>query len=165
MRRSIYLLAMVLVAGCTEAPNPASSEPTAEASTQPSYDHRDGMAYGYTLAETESGQQAGRAAQGVTMLLYAGQRNGVHQLHMRQGAMITAIECAYPCGVMKIMVAAEGAGTLNVQHYRPEPNAVAMLALQDAHNGHLEKYFVGDGKQRRQLWVDEKAGIESVPFQ
>lgn len=128
------------------------------------YDYQDGMAYGYTLAVTQNGEDAGQAGSGVAMFLYAGERNGVYQLHKRDGNLITAIECTYPCKVLKVMVAADDVGILNVQHFRPEPNAVASLALRDAHNGYLKRYGIDKDKRRYGVWVDAQEGIILTPL-
>lgn len=117
------------------------------------------MLYGYTLARTQAGDEAGEAGQGITMLLYAGSRDGVHQLHQRSGTLIKAIQCSHPCEVMKVMTAGEGLGTINTEYFRIEPSSVAALAIRDAHHGHLKQYGLGEGRTRYSVWVDQDRGI------
>lgn len=167
----LTLTIAVVIAGCNDAatqqekPTGSLSEArplTADEPQQeplPMFDHQDGMAYGYTLAPSQAGAEAGNAGQNIVMIYYAGQRDDVHQLHQISGTAINAIQCKHPCEVMKVISAVEGLGVVNTQHYRIEANAVAAMAVADAHNGFLRQYGIGEGKNRYTVWVDEQRGI------
>jgi hypothetical protein len=126
------------------------------------FDFQDGMQYGYTAARTEHDANTGNAAPPVTMLLYAGQKDGRYQLHQRNGSVLTAMECAYPCEVMKVMTVIEAPGVkmpVNVQRFRLNDNAIAMLALKDASRGYLKQYGMEYSGKSYTMWLDEAKGI------
>jgi hypothetical protein len=134
---------------------------------QHAYDIQDGMEYGYTAATSQASQNAGQAGSQVTMFLYAGKQGDKYQLHYRQGAVLTAIECSVPCEVLKFKVAMDLPGTRvppTIQRFRPEPNAIALLALQDAANGFLKQYGVEKQGKKYTVWVDDERGIVKTVF-
>lgn len=129
------------------------------------YQIREGMDFGYSEAISEQAQKSGQVAAKVTMFRYAGQRDGRHQVHTSDGTTFTAIECATPCEVLKIMSFIDQPylrHTVHVERYRNEPGSVANAVLDDALNGRLNQYGMERGKQRFQVWVDEKNGYQEI---
>lgn len=155
---AIKALAVRFLGGKTEAPTH-------------NYDYRDGMQYGYTKAGTPSDKQNGVAAREVVMLMYAGKDGDVYQLHSWNGNALTAMECALPCEVVKVMSVMDVPGTerapVSTRRLRLEVNSVARLAFDDAAGGYLAPYAVreksGSKEQYYQVWVDESTGIVKLP--
>lgn len=166
---AIALSLVMQLAGCSKKDD--APQETAEAASElkqalqkqmHAYDFQDGMEYGYTAAVTEANTQSGQAGANVTTFMYAGQRDGKYQLHQRHGAALTAIECTVPCDVMKIMIAMDIPGTkvpVNVQRFRPQPNAIAIAAFNDAANGFMKQYGVELNGKTYAVWVDDQKGI------
>lgn len=127
------------------------------------YDFRDGMQYGYTRLRSQADAENGMAASQITMVMYAGKRDGVYQLHTRQGNVLTAIECVHPCSVAKILTVFDAPGLgqpqVNVQRMRMEPNAVAALAIADAASDQLQVYGEEIKGKKYRVWVDERSGV------
>lgn len=127
------------------------------------YDFRDGMQYGYTRLRSQTDVENGAAASQVVMLMYAGKKDGVYQLHTRQGSVLTAIECTHPCSVAKLLTVLDAPGLgpaqVNVQRMRMEPNAVATLAIADAASERLRVYGEERKGKKYRVWVDETFGV------
>jgi hypothetical protein len=170
--KSVALACMVLccIAGCSgerqESQQPAS--PSAEApqvlpQRDHNYDFKEGMEYGYTMAQTESNAKDGLAASQVTMLKFAGEKDGRYQLHANNGSVLTAIECTYPCDVAKIMIIMDMPGVppsaMNVQRLRLNADAVGMLALEDAAKGKLRQYGREVDGKKYTVWLDQQKGV------
>jgi hypothetical protein len=170
MRRTLIVgLIACFAASCSKSPK-GDDESLAKAKQElreaieqsHGYDYQDGMQYGYTAARTEHDATTGNAAPAVTMLMYAGERDGHYQLHQRNGTVLTAMECTYPCEVMKVMTVIDSPGLkmpVNVQRFRLNENAIAMLALKDASRGYLKQYGMEYSGKSYTIWLDESKGI------
>lgn len=167
-------MVLCLLAGCSgekQDKQPAANSAT-EAVPVPiarahNYDFQEGHEYGYTMAPTEDNARAGMAANQVTMIKYAGEKDGRYQLHVSQGSVLTAIECSYPCEVAKIMIIMDMPGvppsTMNIQRVRLNADAVAMLALEDAVKGRLTRYDRDKGGRKHSVWLDQQRGVVLTP--
>lgn len=149
---------LVAVAGAWHlwGPEPSPARPH-------NYDLQEGSAYGYTAALSNSDREGGRVGQQIVMVLYAGQREGRHQVHIRQGALLSALECGAPCDVVKMITVMDIAGVPaqpNVQMLRNAPGMLAGLALEDAIKGRLAQYR---DEQGRAVWVDSVTGVVRQP--
>ncbi|MBU0915827.1 MAG: hypothetical protein KKD97_05705 [Gammaproteobacteria bacterium] len=165
---------LCLLAGCSGEKQDPQPQANAVAETAPvpvvrahNYDFQEGHEYGYTMAPTEDNARAGLAANQVTMIKYAGQKDGRYQLHVSQGSVLTAIECSYPCEVAKIMIIMDMPGvppsTMNIQRVRLNSDAVAMLALDDAVKGKLTQYGRDKGGRKHSVWLDQQRGVVLTP--
>lgn len=126
------------------------------------YEFRDGMDYGYTAAISAAQRQTGQAAPTVVMFAYAGQQDGRHQVHLREGNVLRAAECSAPCEMVRFLSVVDAEGLRSdvvVDHVRNAPNMIAGLALADAIAGRLERYAEHQGKRRYALWVDQHKGL------
>lgn len=136
------------------------------AARQHNYDVKDGVDYGYTAELSADQRQAGQVANNIVMFSYAGQRDGKHQVHSRQGNLFYAFECSVPCEVIKVLSVIDADGLrqeATVERLRATPTMIAAMALADAIHGELEEYAQypdGDRKGRQlALWVDEQRGL------
>lgn len=123
------------------------------------YDLQDGLSYGYTAALSQTAQESGQVGQQVFLVKYAGQRGGTHQLHLRQGALLVAMECAAPCDLVRVMTVMDVPGVPAqpvLQVLRNAPGMLAGLALDDALNGRLAEYRDERGAR---VWVDATSGV------
>lgn len=151
-------------------PMPAPA-PVAEIKPQPpardhNYVMQDGMKYGYPAAISEQARQAGQVAEQLVMALYAGKRDGKHQIHILDGTVVTALECAEPCQYLKVMAYMDNpymAPQVKVETLAFNPSAVGSLMMEDALRGKLKQYGRKiDGKVYH-LWVDEQKGMRTFP--
>jgi hypothetical protein len=167
----ISILILTLV-GCTEEIHPPGQQNTdssvaPQVSSSPARDHNydfvDGMEYGYTLASTEADEQNGVATNDITMFKYAGNKDGLHQLHTNQGPLLISIECAHPCNVAKIMsvmdLSHEIEAPVIVERTRLKENSIAALALEDAAKGKLKSYYREVNGKKYSAWVMQEKGI------
>lgn len=144
----------------------ATVTPSVSVAKVHNYDLKEGIDYGYTVLVTEDQRKAGQAGAQIIMMSYAGERNGKHQVHSRQGGLLTAYECSAPCDIVKIVSAMDIDGlrrTVHVERLRASPNMIASLALQDAMTGKLQTYSeypeAAPKGTRLDVWIDEQKGI------
>lgn len=126
------------------------------------YDVHDGTEYGYTSAVSQAQREAGQVGANIIMFRYAGERDGVHQLHMIKGSVYQALECRAPCEVVKIMTVMDLDGSrrdVHVERVRNQPGMLAGMALDDAFHGRLEAYVETYDEKRFEVWVDERKGL------
>lgn len=130
------------------------------------YDVHEGAEYGYTAALSELDRRAGKVANTIVMVGYAGERNGRHQVHVRSGNAITAFECAAPCEVIKSMTVMDVDGMrqqVQTEHLRAVPTMIAALALKDAMSGELLRYSQDYDGRPYDLWVSDTNGLTRQP--
>lgn len=156
-----------LVLGCSDgqsvasAKNEVKTEAAQVKKREHNYEVRDGMDYGYSAAISQDAQQSGQVAPKILMFKYAGQRDGKYQVHTSDGLRFTAIECSSPCEVVKVMTFVDKdylRDTVHVERIKNQPGSLANLVMDDALNGRLNNYGMERGKQKYQVWVDEKQG-------
>lgn len=146
------------------APNeaPVRVMPKAVPTREHNYDVVDGIQYGYTMALSDVQRQAGQVGNQVFMVAYAGERNGVFQVHAEQNGVLLAFECSRPCDVVKAMTVIDRddlRDQVRVEYVKNVPGMLAALALDDAMNGRLKPYVEYDGPRRWAVWVDAKRGV------
>lgn len=126
------------------------------------YSMKDGYEYGYEQAVSADAENAGQVATELLMFKYAGKKDGMHQVYVKNNAYMTSIiECAEPCEFMKIIQHIKGSSTANTQRLRAVPGSVGYGVIEDAINGKLEQ-FIGekDGKKYT-IWFTEKKPIKT----
>jgi hypothetical protein len=129
------------------------------------YVMQDGMKYGYPAALSQADKQAGRASEQLVMALYAGEKNGRYQAHIRDGLTVTALECEAPCKYLKVMSYIDNPAlsrNIKVEHVAASPNSVGYSIMQDAMSGKLKQYGVGSEGKRYTVWVDEQKGMQKT---
>jgi hypothetical protein len=163
----VFSASIVLLAACSEpnVPGVATPEP-APVVQKPLHNYlkRDGMDYLYQSALSENARQAGQAAASVVALMYAGTRDGRHQLHMRDGLRFTAFECANPCDVIKVMSFVDADYVrehVYVERLAFDPKSVIGAGFEDAIAGRLANYGVTYSGKTFQRWMTE-GGVKDI---
>lgn len=131
------------------------------------YEMQDGMKYGYKSALSDNDRKAGQVAEKLVMALYAGQRNGKHQAHIRDGLTVTAIECAAPCEYLKVMTYVDNPyldDQVKVETIVANPQTLGYLIMQDAIRGKLKPYGMQIDGKAYTMWVDEQKGMRRFPM-
>lgn len=155
--------------GLKDQPRRPLGPPPAPPKPAHNYVMRDGLRYGYPQALSAEQIQAGQAGESIVMVLYAGERDGKHQVHILQGRAIVAAECAWPCQALKVMTILDTDNPylrreVRVEYLAPQPNMIGYLAISDAANGHLRRYGWGQNGKAYQRWVDESKGLRLFPL-
>lgn len=174
MKTLIAVLITAGLFGCGQQDAPKSvTAPDVQQSPAPVVipDHyyvmQDGMKYGYPAAISEDAQKAGQRAEQLVMALYAGEKNGKHQVHLIDGVTVTAMECESPCRYIKAMSYIDNPylkGQIKVEHIATAPDSLGYQIMQDAIRGKLKQYGVGNDKKRYNVWVDERKGMQRTPI-
>ncbi len=180
MKLKLMLLATIFAAACSQTTTPNSNAPSADAAAtakamaeieatlknQPHYTAKDGLEYGYTKGLSEDALKSGQAAAEILMFRYKGERNGRMQVTHQSGQIITAIECAEPCTVLKMMTFADidyARNNVKVDRIQYAPGSIAHAVMNDALNHRLEPSFTYQGKKAMQEWVEEGRGYKYYP--
>lgn len=155
--------------GVTQQPRRPLGPPPAPPKPPHNYVMQDGLRYGYPQALSAQQLQAGQAGESIVMVLYAGERDGKHQVHILQGRSIVAAECAWPCKALKVMTIVDIDDPylrreVHVQYLAPQPNMIGYQAISDAANGHLRNYGWERSGKAYQRWVDEAKGVRLFPL-
>lgn len=170
MKKAIWVLMVLALAGCGEKAGTAavSSEPAAAEVVQPVkaehyYSMKDGFEYGYEKALSQNDIESGKASSELLFFKYAGERNGIYQAYLKDGQIITTLECANPCEFLKVMVFADGE-FYSKERMRATEGVLGWHVMADAINGYMEQYIAKkDGKQFN-IWFSEESGLERVPL-
>lgn len=162
----------VVLFGCEqqESPRAAANDPAKIAPPVPvkthNYSLRDGYEYGYERALSNEDRNKGQATSALMMAKYAGQRDGKHQVYIKNtevaGAVIVA-ECTNPCDFLKSMVFYQG-NLVSSERMRVMPGLIGWMMLEDAINGELEQFVTEKNNRKATVWFDEKKGLIVTPL-
>ena len=177
MKQYLCILALAALAACgqpsNEAAAPATQPPateqnqTAEASEAQApaqenpanrahgYAIKDGMEYGYETAISDDDAKAGQVANKVMMMRYAGEKDGKYQVHAKDGAATTVIECDKQCDYIKTMAFVDNQ-LVQKEMMKGGNGSIASIALADAINGQLEPFIEESKGKKYHVWYTEK---------
>lgn len=164
---ALAVVSLCLVS-CKERAMNASASDAAAPVAKPAVvkDHNyqavDGVEYSYVAGISDEARKAGQAAASVINFRYAGERDGKHQVHTTDGATVTAMECARPCEVIKLMSFMDAdylRNTVKVERIVNQPGSLANAVFSDVLAGKLHQYGMGRGGKKYQVWIEEKRGL------
>lgn len=151
------------------AVQPGTPKPKTEAKIPASKDHqysmRDGKEYGYETELSQQDKANGIGANSLTMVRYAGFRNGKYQAFSYTDGIYSVLECEYPCEYMKVMTFSKGQH-IHTERMKVYEGVIGWSIMQDAMHGKLEQsiQISQDKKKRNTLWFSEENGIELIPY-
>ena len=135
-----------------EAQAPAQESPAVKAH---GYGIKDGLEYGYETAISDNDAKAGQVANKVMMMRYSGEKDGKYQVHAKDGAATTVIECDKQCDYIKTMVFIDNQ-MMQKEMMKGGNGSIASIALADAINGQLEPYVEESKGKKYHIWYSEK---------
>lgn len=146
------------------APPTARQQPIIRAPVH-NYTKKDGMEYLYQRQLSADERNAGQVAPGVIALMYAGARDGLHQLHMRDGPRFTAFECSNPCDVIKAMTFLDMdylRDQVYIERLAFDRKSIIGGAFEDALAGRLTSYSATQAGKPVQRWMTD-VGMKHHP--
>lgn len=156
-----------LLAGCGNADENKTVEKTVEqepaaVEAKPYYSMEEDGSYGYEVALSDEEKKNGAMAKPLTMLSYAGEKDGKHQVFLNTDGVIIAFECSKACDFIKLMYFTDRGEYVKKEQIRAEPGMIAVLALSDASNGYLKRAGLGTSKKdAKWVWFTEKGIVFS----
>lgn len=127
---------------------------------------RDGMEYGYTVALSEDQRQSGQIGEQILAFMYLGSRDGKHQVMIRDGSLVTVMECEIPCMYVKSMTFLDQdylRDTIKVERFQAQRGSVIAAVMEDVANGRLAIAGSERNGKMHNIWMDARDGIKLYP--
>ncbi|WP_374342618.1 hypothetical protein [Azonexus sp.] len=132
----------------------ARAEPSIPSAPNHFYVMQDGMEYGYEQAISQEALQQGQAASKIMMVKFIGERNGVLQMHTKDGEVHIVFQCERPCEFVKQMLFIDGQ-LMRKEHLRANEGSLVWAIAQDVQAGRLIKFTRLRNGKPQETWFDE----------
>lgn len=150
---------VLVLGGCGKAEESPQASPGAVTAAPQmklpahNYSVKDGSEYGYQSKLTEEDVRQGKAAISLRMFSYLGERDGLHQVMLREGNVRLIAECANPCVHARVYRFIDG-DFIDREIYAMNPSMLLSQVFDDALAGQLEQLQGMRDGRLVSFWVD-----------